>query len=242
MNEHALLQAAKAIDPDLFSDDEEVAAKAAFPADIERGRSLILDNLRKAVAVYEKEAWGPADDALKPIDVDAIRGHARRLLERMQRTPHGPKRSRLAEQHIAKATEATRAEGFNEALYRARGKIAALEALRPHWAMGYSDDSVAAQIAVAALAQLWNRLGVNNQSSAIAELSRLRGEKERPLTAAVLADALGAFWNAALGSAHSSGNGMVSSAISAVVEGVAAVQTRLAESSARKEEATDANP
>lgn len=115
MNEHALLQAAKAIEPDLFGDDEDAATRAAYPVDISQARRYILGKLRQAITAYE-------------------------------------------------------------------------------------------------------------------------AEQEPPLTASQLADALGCFWNAALGSAHSSGNGMVSSAISAVVEGVAAVQARLAESSDERKE------
>ncbi|MBC2668746.1 hypothetical protein ACFOON_15240 [Novosphingobium piscinae] len=49
-------------------------------------------------------------------DVDAIKAHAERLLERMRQTPHGPKRSLLAEQHIAKTDEAKFAEGWNAAV------------------------------------------------------------------------------------------------------------------------------
>lgn len=33
-------------------------------------------------------------------DPDVVADHATRILDRMRRTPHGPKRSRLAEQHI----------------------------------------------------------------------------------------------------------------------------------------------
>ncbi|NID14342.1 hypothetical protein [Luteibacter yeojuensis] len=52
-------------------------------------------------------------------------------------------------------------------------KLSALEKLRPHWAQGYTSDSVAAQTATAALAQIWDFLGVDNQSSAMDALRRL---------------------------------------------------------------------
>jgi hypothetical protein len=56
----------------------------------------------------------------------------------------------------------------------------------------------------------------------------LLGGEEPPLTASVLADALGCFWNAALGAAHEQQEGHAVAAI--LVEGVAAVQQRLVES------------
>ncbi len=49
----------------------------------------------------------------------------------------------------------------------------ALEALRPHWAQGYTDDSIAAQTATAALADIWELLGVDNQTAAMQALRRL---------------------------------------------------------------------
>jgi hypothetical protein len=53
---------------------------------------------------------------VKPKDVDAIRAHAARLLDRMGKTPHGPKRKLLASQHVDLINEALRAEGWNAAL------------------------------------------------------------------------------------------------------------------------------
>jgi hypothetical protein len=58
---------------------------------------------------------------------------------------------------------------LDEALRR----IATLEMLRPHWAQGYSSDSLAAQTATAALAQLWGLLEVDNQTDAVAAIRRL---------------------------------------------------------------------
>src|SRR5690606_37022895 len=49
-------------------------------------------------------------------DIEAIRAKAARLLERMRATPPGPKRKRLASQHVEMTNEALRAEGFNAAL------------------------------------------------------------------------------------------------------------------------------
>jgi hypothetical protein len=49
----------------------------------------------------------------------------------------------------------------------------ALESLRPHWAKGYSSDSVAAQTSAAALSQIWRILEVDNQTAAIQKLREI---------------------------------------------------------------------
>jgi hypothetical protein len=59
---------------------------------------------------------GKEELQVKPKDVDAIRAHAARLLDRMGKTPHGPKRKLLASQHVDLINEALRAEGWNAAL------------------------------------------------------------------------------------------------------------------------------
>jgi hypothetical protein len=51
--------------------------------------------------------------------------------------------------------------------------IASLETLRPHWAKGYTSDSIAAQTATAALSQLWVLLGADNQTQAMMKLRSL---------------------------------------------------------------------
>ena len=52
-------------------------------------------------------------------------------------------------------------------------KIAVLEELRPHWAKGYSSDSIAAQVSFGALSEIWKILGVDNQTGAIEKLKRI---------------------------------------------------------------------
>jgi hypothetical protein len=52
-------------------------------------------------------------------------------------------------------------------------RLAAAEALRPQWAMGYSNDSMAAQTATSALIQIYGVLGVQNQTQCIEKLHRL---------------------------------------------------------------------
>lgn len=50
------------------------------------------------------------------------------------------------------------------------------EAMRPQWMMGYTSDSIAAQTSSAALSQLWNMLGADNQTTAVGRLKKLKGE------------------------------------------------------------------
>lgn len=45
-----------------------------------------------------------------------------------------------------------------------------VEEMRPHWAQGYSDDSMAAQASTSALAEVWSALGVNNQTDCMQKL------------------------------------------------------------------------
>lgn len=52
-------------------------------------------------------------------------------------------------------------------------RLATLEAMRPHWAQGYTSDSTAAQASTAALSQLWGLLGVTSQTEAVAALKTL---------------------------------------------------------------------
>jgi len=62
-------------------------------------------------------------------------------------------------------------------LEKATASLAAVETQRPHWAKGYTDDSVAAQCAAAALSTLWSLLGVTNQTQAVLALQeRLAGD------------------------------------------------------------------
>lgn len=53
---------------------------------------------------------------------------------------------------------------------RLRRSIEGYEALRPLWAQGYTSDSAAAQATSAALASIWEFLGVDNQTDAMAKL------------------------------------------------------------------------
>jgi len=56
-------------------------------------------------------------------------------------------------------------------------EIKALESLRPHWAQGYSSDSLAAQASTAALSDFWDLLGVDNQTEGVQKLKTLLGTK-----------------------------------------------------------------
>lgn len=54
-----------------------------------------------------------------------------------------------------------------------RKQVSMLEALRPHWAQGYTSDGVAAQCATDALNSLWSLLGARNQTQAVQRLREL---------------------------------------------------------------------
>jgi hypothetical protein len=63
-----------------------------------------------------------------------------------------------------------------KAIWELKRNNDALEVLRPVWAQGWTNDSNAAQASGAALAQLWNMLGVQDQTQAVAILAELKGE------------------------------------------------------------------
>jgi len=79
-----------------------------------------ITDLRLAATRLRAGAGGVTEamvtDAQHPMDVGAIRSHAKRVFARMCATPHGPKRKRLAEQHVNLTNQALRAEGFNAAM------------------------------------------------------------------------------------------------------------------------------
>lgn len=56
---------------------------------------------------------------------------------------------------------------------RLEDTIRALESLRPVWAMGFTDDGVAAQTTAAALASIWDVLKVDNQTQAMEKVKGL---------------------------------------------------------------------
>lgn len=70
----------------------------------------------------------------------------------------------------------------------------------------------------------------NNRSTTAEIVARLEASSNpQPLTPAMLADALGCFWNAAIGASHRQQDGVVFAGIMA--EGFAAVASRLNEQS-----------
>lgn len=66
-------------------------------------------------------------------------------------------------------------------LRAALAQVEMLESLRPHWAQGYSSDSMAAQSATCALSAIWRLLGVDNQTAALDKL-RAMTSAEPPRT------------------------------------------------------------
>ena len=59
-------------------------------------------------------------------------------------------------------------------LARATERAQAAERMRPQWAMGYSSDSTAAQAKAAALQQVWDALGVSNQTECLGVIMHLK--------------------------------------------------------------------
>ena len=84
-------------------------------------------------------------------------------------------KQRIEEVLIGPCTELIESamEVVAEARYEAKQTKDVMEQLRPHWAMGYSDDSSAAQASTAALSQIWTALGVDNQTAAMEKLNAL---------------------------------------------------------------------
>lgn len=62
-HDKAIEAAAKAVDPDLFSDDPVVAHRAASPFTVEAARKPVIDNLTRAIAAYERAMWRPIEEA-----------------------------------------------------------------------------------------------------------------------------------------------------------------------------------
>ena len=56
---------------------------------------------------------------------------------------------------------------------RLRDQNKSLEAMRPEWAQGYTSDSQAAQSTSNAMHQMWEALGVTNQTHAMQKLNVL---------------------------------------------------------------------
>lgn len=69
--------------------------------------------------------------------------------------------------------EAGRSDSLSRIIIAERVQLGALEALRPHWAKGFTSDSVAAQVSAAALSQFWVALGATNQTEAMEKLRAL---------------------------------------------------------------------
>ena len=63
-------------------------------------------------------------------------------------------------------------------IVKLREQVANLEKLRPHWAQGFTSDGVAAQTKTTALAQLWELLGVEDQTAAMAKLRSMVAPEE----------------------------------------------------------------
>lgn len=65
--------------------------------------------------------------------------------------------------------------------YNLKRQVEALEQLRPLWAQGYTSDGQAAQATGNALTQLWEMLGADNQTAAVAQLNKLKSAPPAPI-------------------------------------------------------------
>jgi hypothetical protein len=79
-------------------------------------------------------------------------------------TPPTPRENELLKRIKALEAENARLERANEAL----------EQLRPVWAQGWTEDSMAAQASSSALSELWEMLGAGNQTQAVSTLAAFR--------------------------------------------------------------------
>jgi hypothetical protein len=60
-----------------------------------------------------------------------------------------------------------------------RDRAESMETLRPVWAQGWSNDSMAAQASASALAQLWHMLSASNQTEAVVKLRAILAAAEK---------------------------------------------------------------
>lgn len=64
-------------------------------------------------------------------------------------------------------------QALRDELNSVNARLKAVESMRPQWAQGFTSDSVAAQTKSAALQQVWDYLGVSDQTACMQAL-RLR--------------------------------------------------------------------
>lgn len=75
--------------------------------------------------------------------------------------------------HFGDATDQGYVASLESDVRNLQAKVDHLESLRPHWAEGHTDDSVAAQCKTDALNELWGLLGVSDQTMAMERLREL---------------------------------------------------------------------
>ena len=80
---------------------------------------------------------------------------------------------------LAELLEATEYLVAEERLAAKQSREAS-EALRPVWAQGWTSDSSAAQASAAALSELWQLLGAENQTAAMDKLRHLLATHDQP--------------------------------------------------------------
>lgn len=70
-------------------------------------------------------------------------------------------------------TDTAEVKALKEQIGELQSTIKVLEAARPHWAQGYTSESVAAQSLQVALSELWELLGAEDQTEAVGSLKYL---------------------------------------------------------------------
>lgn len=96
--------------------DEERMAREELAKVFMNDKGAFVGILRELVSLRALALSAQAMRETLLVDVDAIRSHGERVLARLNKTPHGPKRSRLAEQSVALSDKVKFSEGWNAAL------------------------------------------------------------------------------------------------------------------------------
>jgi len=118
------------------------------------------------------------DDLVKRLDdLDTILETEFDTQLSVQRNPYGATKA-IEDALYLLRDQADRIEALTAERDRLLSTVNALESLRPHWAQGYSSDSIAAQASTEALVGIWKILGVNDQTSAVVTLKALTAERD----------------------------------------------------------------
>ncbi|WP_431570230.1 hypothetical protein [Brucella tritici] len=147
-----------------------------------------LENTRPSpVAPVSPNATGKCGELVTVAQIDTGRKWRVHFLTRPVRGEELVTRSQAEELLAAERAETERWQSIAKTRWQKLGKALAdnaaltaridvLESLRPHWAKGYSSDSIAAQAATTALTELWKILGASNQTEAVSKVVALEAK------------------------------------------------------------------